>query len=248
MVKEGDTEKYLEKLRADIQNMGDEIERLKKTIEELSAKIQGKEEKGKTTELSNMIGEVSELLEESFNIFGVSGRSQGTTRRTGGLMGLINELARLAEKSESFQKKFDLNGKKGVIDFRIRSGPLKRPTIKRRGIYTRRLLRRGVEPRGESFDLTTVKPIEEREPIVDIFEEEDKVTVMAELPGITEKDIEWEVEGDTLTIKTSTSDRKYYKEIVLPTPVEKEGAESKYRNGILEVKLRKRSKESIRET
>jgi len=247
-MKKGEMEEDLEKLKEDIQKKGEEIERLKKTIEELSAKIRGKEDTGKTTELSDMLGEVSELLETSFNIFGISSRGRGTSGRDSGLVGLINNLARLAEKSESFQKKFDLDGKEGVIDFRIRSGPLKRPTAKHRGLYIRKRLPQRVEPHRESSTPTKVKPIEEGEPIVDIFEEEDKVTVMAELPGVTEKDIDWDVEGDTLTIKAETSDRKYYKEIVLPRPVEKKGAESTYRNGILEVKLRKTPKENPENT
>ena len=246
-MKKGEIDEELEKLKAEIQKKGEEIEQLKKTLEELSTNIRGKEETEKTTELGNMIGEVSKLLESSFNIFGISSRGQGVTGRTGGLVGLINDLARLAEKSESFQKKFDLEGKKGVIDFRIRSGPLRRSTVTRRGIYTKNLLRREVEPRAESFDqTTTVRPIEEREPIVDIFEEEDKITVMAELPGVTEKDIDWDVEGNTLKIKTNNSTRKYYKEIALPTPVEKKSSESTYRNGILELKLRKTQKENIK--
>lgn len=238
-MKKGEIEEDLEKLRADIRKKGEEIERLKKTVEELSARIRGKEEKGKTTELSDMIGEVSELLEAGFNIFGISSRGRGMARSDGGLVGLINNLARLAEKSESFQRKFDLNGKEGVIDFRIHSGPIKRTHGRRRRLYTKKPLIKGVETRQESFAPAAVKPIEEREPIVDIFEDEETVTVMAELPGVTEKDIEWDVEGGTLTIKTNISERKYYKEIDLPKAVEKKGAKSTYRNGILEIKMRK---------
>lgn len=247
-MKKGNVDEDLEKLKADIQKKGEEIEQLKKTIEELSANIRGKEETEKTKELGNMIGEVSDLLESSFNIFGISSKGQGTPRRGGGLIGLINNLARLAEKSESFQKQFEIDGKKGVIDYHIRSGPLKRPTVRRRGLYTMKPSRKRVEPPRESFTPAKVEPIEEREPIVDVFEEEDKVTVMVELPGVTEKDIDWGVEGDTLTIKASTSERKYYKKIVLPRQVEKKGAELTYRNGILEVKLRKTPKESTEKT
>lgn len=254
-MKKENVDEDLKKMRADIQKKGEEIEDLKKTVEELSAKISGKEETEKTKELGDMVGEVSNLLESGFNIFGISGRGQGTPRRSGGLFGLINNLARLAEKSESFQKQFELEGKKGVIDYHIRSGPLRRPNAKRRGIYTMkpragalRPSRQRVEPPRESFAPATVEPIEEREPIIDIFEEGDKVTVMSELPGVAEKDIDWDVEGDTLTIRASTSERKYYKEIVLPTPVEKKEAESTYRNGILQIKLKKTLREDAENT
>lgn len=254
-MKRENVDEDMKKMKADIQKKGEEIEELKKTVEELSAKIRGKEETEETNELGDMIGEVSNLLESSFNIFGISSRGQGTTGRSGGLSELINNLARLAEKSESFQKQFDIDGKKGVIDYHIRSGPLKRPTAKRRGIYTMKPRasalkpsRERVEPPRESFAPAKVEPIKEKEPIVDIFEDEDKVTVMSELPGVTENDIDWDVEEDTLTIRASTSERKYYKEIVLPTPVEKKGAESTYRNGILQIKLRKTPEEGAEKT
>jgi HSP20 family protein len=59
------------------------------------------------------------------------------------------------------------------------------------------------------------------------------------LPGIEEKDANLKIENDTVTISVETPTKKYYKEVKLPTSVEKNSAESKYRNGILEVKLRK---------
>lgn len=245
-IKKGEMEEDLEKLKADIQKKGEEIEQLKKTLEELKSKIHGKEEAGEVTELNDMLGEVSKLLDMSFNIFGLPSKGRGTSG--GGLSGLINNLSNLAEKSESFQKNFDINGKEGVIDFRIRSGPLKRTTARHRGQYIGKPLKKKVGTQQESFSPETVEPIVEREPIVDIFEEEDNVIVMVELPSVAEKDIDWNVEGNTLTIKAGTSNRKYYKEIILPKTVEKKGVESTYRNGILEVKLREKSKESIEKT
>jgi len=244
MVKEGNAENDIEKLKASIQKMREEMEQLKKKTEELSEQTHGKEETGKTSELSNLIGAASELLEEGFDIFGISGMGQVTTKRKGGLMGLIGDLAQLAEKSESFRKEFDLGGKKGVVDFRIRTGPLKRRTVERRGSFIKRPLSRGVETHRESTTPTT-KPVEEKEPIVDVFEGEGNITIMVELPGAAEKDVHWDVEGNTLTIRAGTSEVKYHKEIVLPAQVEKNGAESTFRNGILEVKLRKKQKGSI---
>jgi len=81
--------------------------------------------------------------------------------------------------------------------------------------------------------------IGEREPLVDLFEEDHHLLVLAELPAVDEKDVNIKVEENTLTISTDTSARKYYKQVKLPTPVEKDTMESIYRNGILEVKLRK---------
>jgi HSP20 family protein len=247
-MKKGEIGEELEKLKEDIQRKGEEIEGLRKKIEELNAQIRADEDKGKTTELADMLGEVSDLLDASFSIFGISGSNQGAAKISGGLVGLINNLAGVAERSDSFQKKFDLNGKEGVIDFHIRSGPLKKSTVKSRGINIKKQMRRRVGSQRESPAQTTVKPIKEREPIVDIFEEDDMITVMVELPGVLEKDITWEVEDNILTIGASTSNRNYFKEIILPKPVEKKGAELTYRNGILEIKLRQKQQESTEYT
>jgi len=81
--------------------------------------------------------------------------------------------------------------------------------------------------------------IKEKEPIVDVFEEENCLRVMVELPGVEENEINLKAEENTLTISTDTSARTYYKKVDLPTLVKKETIESSYRNGILEVKLKK---------
>lgn len=80
---------------------------------------------------------------------------------------------------------------------------------------------------------------EKREPLVDVFEEKDNLTIMAELPGVAEKDIKLEVKPDKLVISTDTLTRKYYKEVALPSSVKIESVKKTYNNGILEVKLEK---------
>jgi HSP20 family protein len=91
---------------------------------------------------------------------------------------------------------------------------------------------------------STRESMKEKEPIVDVFEEGDCFQVMAELPGIEEKAIKLEVKANTLTISTDASARAYFKEVELPSLVEKKVVESRYRNDILEVKLRKMKKGS----
>ena len=60
------------------------------------------------------------------------------------------------------------------------------------------------------------------------------------IPG--EKDIKLNVLNNVLTISVETTDRKYYKEVKLPTEVEPKDAETSYKNGVLEVKLQKTRK------
>lgn len=78
---------------------------------------------------------------------------------------------------------------------------------------------------------------EEREPLVDIFESGNILTVVAELPGVEKDKIELKVKDNKLIIKASNGERKYYKEIELPKPVKKDSAKAQYKNGVLEVKF-----------
>jgi len=86
---------------------------------------------------------------------------------------------------------------------------------------------------------------EEREPLVDVFESENEITVVAEIPGVDKEKIDVKVaeDGKTLIISASDDKRKYYKEIELPSKVDPSSAKASYKNGVLEVKLRKAGKE-----
>lgn len=80
---------------------------------------------------------------------------------------------------------------------------------------------------------------EEREPLVDIFETNGEIHIVAELPGVDKKDIKLHGTEDTLTISVDVPQRKYYKEIELPAKVKIKDAKTEYKNGVLEVKLPK---------
>lgn len=96
-----------------------------------------------------------------------------------------------------------------------------------------------IEPFGNIREDKEKGPVvdEVREPIVDVFDEGDHLVVLAELPGVDEKGIKYELKKDILIISAETGERKYYKEILLPTLVNKENISSSYRNGIFEMKL-----------
>ena len=113
-----------------------------------------------------------------------------------------------------------------VYGFRITIGPDGRPVIEEFGNVKRM--------RG--------RPIisEEREPPVDVFEEDNQVVVIAEIPGVDKEKIDVQTTEDTLIIKASNEKRKYYKEVELPVKVKPETAKATYRNGILEVRIEKR--------
>jgi HSP20 family molecular chaperone IbpA len=90
---------------------------------------------------------------------------------------------------------------------------------------------------------STGEVINEREPMIDVFEEADCLRVTAELRGFKEKDINLKVKGNILEINAENSGGKFQKKVELPYVVNKI-MQSSYRNGILEVKLKKTEKSS----
>ena len=121
-----------------------------------------------------------------------------------------------------------------VYGVRITIGPDGRPIVEEFG-NVRRIGRRPVIS-------------EEREPLVEVHEEDNKVTVIAELPGVDKEDIDVRVVDNKLIIKAKGKDRKYYKEVELPEDIKPETARAQYRNGVLEVTIeRKKPKIEIEE-
>ena len=79
---------------------------------------------------------------------------------------------------------------------------------------------------------------EEIEPLVDVIEHDDEIWVVAELPGVEKDKIKVRATEDRLVIKAE-GERKYYKVVELPARVDPKSARASYRNGVLEVKLKK---------
>jgi len=91
----------------------------------------------------------------------------------------------------------------------------------------------------------------EREPLTDVFETDDEVIVTMELPGASKNDIEVDASANGLEIiasikrvsvnenSRSSSTSRFRKHVRLPAEVDSNTVKAKYRNGILEVKLKK---------
>ncbi|ACV63773.1 heat shock protein HSP20 [Desulfofarcimen acetoxidans DSM 771] len=83
-----------------------------------------------------------------------------------------------------------------------------------------------------------------REPLTDVFVEDDHVLVILEMPGVQEKEIQVGLKDNILFIKTVTgikNGRKYEKEVCLNVPVIPESLVNNYNNGILEIKLERKN-------
>ncbi|MEM4280885.1 MAG: archaeal heat shock protein Hsp20 [Candidatus Caldarchaeum sp.] len=115
-----------------------------------------------------------------------------------------------------------------VYGYSITIGPDGKPVFRQFGNILPSALPKGVEVKAE------------REPLVDIIDEDKSVKVVAELPGVRKEDIELLLEGRRLTIRVDTAERKYYKELELPAEVESTGIKAEYNNGVLSVTLPKK--------
>lgn len=148
-----------------------------------------------------------------------------------GITDLIEKLGDLAEKGEQFSKTAQFQGKgptkdlKGVYGFSVNVG-LGGEEVK-------------IEPfgnirRDEKSGQTVVQEI--REPVVDVFEEEDHTLVVAEMPGIGVEDVRLDVKDDLLTIYAEKGVKKYRKEVLLPRNYPRDKMHVSCNNGVLEIK------------
>lgn len=100
-------------------------------------------------------------------------------------------------------------------------------------------------------------------PAVDVYENDDKVVVKTELPGMDQADIEVDILGDTLTIKgekkkeEENKDRHYHRlervygsfhrSVTLPGEVESAKAKASFKSGVLEIELPKKEEAKPRQ-
>jgi HSP20 family protein len=149
-----------------------------------------------------------------------------------GLGDLVKNLGELAEKGERLSKTGEFRGLggeknlKGVYGFSVKVGGLGGEEVK-------------VEPfgnlrRDEESGETVVQEV--REPVVDIFEEDDHTLIVAEMPGIRKSDVRLDVKDDLLTVHAEHGDKKYRKEILLPKSYPSEKMVVSCNNGIVKIK------------
>ena len=78
-----------------------------------------------------------------------------------------------------------------------------------------------------------------REPLVDVIENPDAITVIAEVPGVSKSDIIIASGPQRLSIKAGAKERSYSKTVELPSPIDRDSARAVYNNGVHEIQLKK---------
>ncbi|MBI1747089.1 MAG: Hsp20/alpha crystallin family protein [Acidobacteria bacterium] len=83
-----------------------------------------------------------------------------------------------------------------------------------------------------------------KEPSIDVFNETNQVTLVAQLPGTSMKEISLDIRDDVAVLEAGGALRgdrvHYYREVLLPFDVEPAPQKMTFNNGILEVDLRKK--------
>jgi HSP20 family protein len=148
-----------------------------------------------------------------------------------GIEKLIGLAAELKEAGGEIKKEGEIDlgrlkeGMKGVYGFSIKTAVGGKPVVETFGNIKK-------TPEGPVVE-------EEREPLTDVFDEKDEVVVIAEIPGVSEDGISVDLKGDILEISAAGKNRKYHKEVLLPVQVMKETLSYTFKNGILEVRIKK---------
>ena len=161
--------------------------------------------------------------------FGIGKLSLGGLFR--GIEKLVNLAADLKDAGGEIKKEGEIDlshlkeGMKGVFGFSIKTAVGGKPIVEPFGNIKK-------TPKGPTVE-------EEREPMTDVFDEKEEVRIYAEMPGVNEEDIKFDLKGDILDISAQSGERKYHKEVLLPVQVKKETLSYTYKNGILEVRIKK---------
>ena len=83
------------------------------------------------------------------------------------------------------------------------------------------------------------RKLREPEPLIDILEEADSIRVVAEFVGFTTRNLKVQAKEQKLILSAENSDRKYYKSLNLPKRVIPKALRTTYKNGVLEILLKK---------
>lgn len=159
-----------------------------------------------------------------FGIGGLGGLFKGVEK-------LIDLAAELKDAGGALKQEGEVDlshlkqGMKAVYGFSVKTMDGGKPVVEQFGNIKK-------TPKGPKIE-------EEREPITDLFDEKDEIRVCAEMPGLNEGDIKLDLKDDILEITAQSGDRKYHKEVLLPVKAKPENMTFAYRNGILEVKIKK---------
>jgi len=146
----------------------------------------------------------------------------------GDFVGVLGNLIEAGEKQINRSGEFKVKGlgdkAHGVYGVSVRVGLGGEPHVERFG---------NIRATSEGPEVVDV-----REPLIDVFDEGSEIVIAAELPGVKEDAIEVEIRGDVVAL-SSSGERRYAKEVLLPSAVDAASMRRSFKNGLLELRLKK---------
>jgi len=70
-----------------------------------------------------------------------------------------------------------------------------------------------------------------------VYEEEDRLRVVGDLPGVEKEEIEIKCDGERVTVHAATDRHEYEERVDLPGRVDEHSARATFNNGVLEITL-----------
>ncbi|MCL2476216.1 Hsp20/alpha crystallin family protein [Candidatus Bathycorpusculum sp.] len=86
---------------------------------------------------------------------------------------------------------------------------------------------------------------QEPKPLIDIFQDSSTITVVAEIVGFSTDSVKVSVKDQRITLSAKSKERRYYKSLNLPKVVIPDETHTKFKNGVLEIKLKKAESTAI---
>jgi HSP20 family protein len=80
---------------------------------------------------------------------------------------------------------------------------------------------------------------QEPKPLIDIFQDTNNITIVAEIAGFSKETLKINVRDQKITLSAKSKERRYYKSLNLPKVVIPDETHTKFKNGVLEIKLKK---------
>ena len=146
---------------------------------------------------------------------------------------IFREMERMMERTfKDFNSNMIEPGKPFVYGYNIHVGPDGKPEIQEFGSKPLKQI--------EGTDEQTLK----REPLTDVIEGETDVSVTIEIPGVKKEDIDLRVYDNSIEIKVNDPNRNYHRDIALPCDVYAKTTKATYKNGILDIQIKKKQRSS----
>ncbi|MCW4001088.1 MAG: Hsp20/alpha crystallin family protein [Candidatus Bathyarchaeota archaeon] len=86
---------------------------------------------------------------------------------------------------------------------------------------------------------------QEPKPLIDIFQDTNNITIIAEIAGFSRDSLKINVKDQKITLSAKSKERRYYKSLNLPKVVIPDETHTKFKNGVLEIKLKKAESTAI---